>query len=357
MKIMHVIDGLGRGGAETLLINTILLLPNDEHIVICLSAQYDFDVEHKKLFTHYVFSLKNKLHIPSIIFSVQKLIKKYKPDIVHAHLIMSGLIAKLATPKNIPLFYSIHSNYSFSYFKRSWFIKSLENFTAKPYHHLIGVTGVVLDDYRKNISNAGSGDVLYNFVAQHFFNINCPSTYKPGSPLRCIAVGNLRHEKNYEYILAQFKLIKKYPVQLDIYGEGIYKERLTTYKTDNDLVHVELKGKADNISELMPAYDLFICCSISEGFGIAPLEAMAAKLPVVISSIPVFKEIIGNCGFVVKLESDKSDESLSAILENIYHGNLNLQSKVEEAFTRATQIASQQNYISQLKNIYQKYNR
>ncbi|MGB4845502.1 MAG: glycosyltransferase [Ferruginibacter sp.] len=355
MKVMHVIDGLGRGGAETLLMNTIQLLPHDEHIIICLSEDYDFDPMLKKHFIHYTFPVKNKLRIPFIVFSVRKLIKKHKPDIVHANLLFPGIISKLACPRHIPLFYTIHSEYSIAYFTKKKLIKWLEKITARPRHHLIGVSKLVIDDYVKYIPDSGTRDVLYNFVGEEFFKVNRQLTYKPGLPLRCMAVGNLKSQKNYGYMLSQFALLNEYPITLDIYGQGSEETDLKKYKTDHALVNVEFKGQADQVEKLMQHYDLFITCSVTEGFGIAPLEAMAARLPVIVSSIPVFKEIINDAGFFIETAKERTGESLSSTLEKIYSGEIILSQHVQTAFERVSEIASQENYILHLKQIYQKY--
>jgi len=352
---MHVIDGLGRGGAESLLINSIQLLPADEHVVICLSDLYDFDPALKKRFVHYTIIVNNKLRILGAIFKIRKIIKRHKPQLIHVHLPLSGIITKLAAPKHIPLFYSIHSEYSFCYFNKNMTIKIMEKFTARPYHHLIGVSKTAVDDYVQYITNSGSTDVLYNFVPERFFKARQGLPYKAGATLHCIAVGHLKYEKNYEYILAQFALLKNLPIKLDIYGDGVDADKLKKIKADLQLSAVEFKGKARNVGELMEQYNLFITCSLSEGFGIAPLEAMAAKLPVLVSSIPVFKELINDVGIFVQTQAYTHSESLSATIENIFSGKINLADNIEPAFIRAKQIAGPENYGLKLKSIYEKY--
>lgn len=355
MKIIHVIDGLGRGGAESLLINSIQLSPADEHVVICLSNLYDFDPALKKIFVHYTVTVNNKLRIPGAVFKIRKIISRHKPQLIHAHLPLSGIISKLAAPKHIPLFYSIHSIYSFCYFNKNKIIKMMEKFTARPYHHLIGVSKTAVYDYVRHIANSGSTDVLYNFAAQQFFKARQGLPYQAGTVLRCMAVGHLKYEKNYDYMLAQFALLKDLPITLDIYGDGVDADKLKKIKTDQQLSAVEFKGKAGNVDELMEQYNLFISCSVSEGFGIAPLEAMAARLPVVVSSIPVFKELINGVGIFVQTESDTPGESLSAVIEKIFTGEINVADNIAPAFYRAKQIAGPEDYILKLKGIYEKY--
>lgn len=355
MKYLHVIDGLGRGGAESLLINSIQLSPADEHVVVCLSNLYDFDPALKKLFTHYTVTVNNKLRIPGAVFRIRKIINRHKPDLIHAHLPLSGIITKLAAPKHIPLFYSIHSQYSFCYFNKNRLLKLMEKFTARPNHHLIGVSKTAVDDYVQYITNSGTTDVLYNFAAGNFFNAQQGEIYKPGQTLRCMAVGHLKYEKNYEYMLAQMAMLKKFPVALDIYGDGVDADKLKKMKTNLQLSAVEFKGKAANVDELMKQYHVFISCSASEGFGIAPVEAMAARLPVIVSSIPVFKELIEGVGLFVQVNDGEPGESLNSVIEKIVTGEINIANNIMPAFNRAKQIAWPGDYIQKLKSIYEKY--
>lgn len=231
----------------------------------------------------------------------------------------------------------------------------MEKFTARPYHHLIGVSKTAVDDYVKYITNSGTTDVLYNFAAGNFFNAQQGNPYKPGQTLRCMAVGHLKYEKNYEYMLAQMAMLKQLPVTLDIYGDGVDADKLKKMKTSFQLSAVEFKGKAANVDELMNQYHVFISCSASEGFGIAPVEAMAARLPVIVSSIPVFKELIDGVGLFVQVNDGEPGESLKTVLEKIVSGQININSNIEPAYNRAKQIAWPNNYIQKLKNIYEKY--
>ena len=47
MKILHIVDGIGIGGTEVLLKNTLPLLPNYSHIVCYLDVKNIFERDFK----------------------------------------------------------------------------------------------------------------------------------------------------------------------------------------------------------------------------------------------------------------------------------------------------------------------
>ena len=59
--------------------------------------------------------------------------------------------------------------------------------------------------------------------------------------------------------------------------------------------------------------DLFVFPSLAEGFGLPPLEAMAAGTPVIASGIPALREVLGEAAHFVDPHSD--DELAAALLE------------------------------------------
>jgi glycosyltransferase involved in cell wall biosynthesis len=65
---------------------------------------------------------------------------------------------------------------------------------------------------------------------------------------------------------------------------------------------VKLVGARSDVPELLSVMDVFVFPSLMEGLGIAVLEAMAAEVPVVASSIRPLSEIIcdGETGLLVE---------------------------------------------------------
>jgi len=116
-------------------------------------------------------------------------------------------------------------------------------------------------------------------------------------------------------------------------------------------IPVKLKGKEKKIETILHQYDLFVMASSYEGYGLALAEAMASGLPVLISDIPVFREVAGEAAFYFSL-TDVSDfaRQLTLIYDLKQKGDLTAWSNRSKA--RAREIASKEIYFKKLKSIY-----
>lgn len=351
--LLHVINSLGRGGAEVLLANTIKLLPNYRHVLVTLAPDGDLLEEiQPHLDAYYCLNALAVRAWPKGVYKLRNIIRKHNPILVHVHLQIAGILTKVACPKHIPLFYSLHNPYSVDAFHANRLALPLEKITARPYHHLIGVSRLVLDDYRYFVHNSGSSDVVYNMVGKQFFTAHSLIPYTAGKPLRCVSVGNLKHQKNYIHSLQSFAELTDSPISLDIYGVGSEEEMLKTFAEKHKLNKVRFMGKSNDIFNILPQYDLYLISSSYEGFGIAPLEAMAAGLPALVSDIPVFREVIGDAALYFDLSSP---ENLATSLRAIVAGELPITEIAQAGRQQAQKIAHPDNYIRSLLSVYQKY--
>ena len=117
-----------------------------------------------------------------------------------------------------------------------------------------------------------------------------------------LAVGHFESRKNYSILVDAMSHLQRKGTQADLVivgnesGElGQIQERIVSKKLC-DKVTI-LSGLSDN--EVICLYrlaSLFVFPSIYEGFGIPILEAMAAGCPMVLSDIPVFREITEDQG-------------------------------------------------------------
>ena len=237
-------------------------------------------------------NIKTLLFVPKAILQLRKIIKENKVDLVHSHLFWPTFIARLATPKNIPLATTIHAFIAESHEYRNAHIRLLDKISYRLRKSLIiGVAKGALDEYFSVLKlKPYKTFLLYTFVDQQEFNCQfLPAKKNNGNLFRFVSVGALRLQKNQQYLLEAFKYLKDENIELDIYGSGDLKENLQAIISEYNL-RVNLKGEVKNISQVLNRYDGFIMSSTYEGFSLSVLEAMAMEMPLLLSDIKSFRE-------------------------------------------------------------------
>ncbi len=120
-------------------------------------------------------------------------------------------------------------------------------------------------------------------------------------PPTVICVAGLRPEKRHELLLRALPLVlERVPdAQLVLVGEGEMRPQLERWVEGKGLdAHVQFAGTAPEIWPLLAKADVFALTSVSEAFGMAIVEAMAAGLPVVAPDVGGIPELVvpGVCG-------------------------------------------------------------
>ncbi|MDB5254186.1 MAG: Phosphatidylinositol glycan, class [Parcubacteria group bacterium] len=178
-------------------------------------------------------------------------------------------------------------------------------------------------------------DMLSREEARNKLNLK-PETFVVGT------IAELHRVKGLDILLrAWVDFIKVHPTShLVIIGDGDEGDNLNLLAKKLKIDHtVTFAGFVDNARKLLPAFDVFVLASRSEGFPYALLEAGRAGLPVVATSVGGVGEIIseGETGLLVQPEYPEelchvltglsSDASLRATLKH------NLNSFVEKEFS------------------------
>ncbi len=287
--------------------------------------------------------------IPSAVFKLRKIIKLYKPSLVRSQLFWSTIITRLACPKKIPMLFSIHSQLSLDAFAHNKFSLFLEKLTYNKHQALISVSKVVLEDYQNFVTARGKKFILNAFVHDNYFNKNYVFPPSPRSPIKLVAVGNLKEVKNYTFLLDAITLIKdEINISLDIIGDGHLRAQLQDIINLHDLP-VRLLGTKANVDELLPGYHAFVMCSFHEGFGNAPVEAMAVGLPLILNDLDIMKEMSKENA--VFFESGNT-RALADIILNFTNEIEQYRILSEQGKRIAKEYYSKSAYFSQLQEIY-----
>jgi glycosyltransferase involved in cell wall biosynthesis len=185
---------------------------------------------------------------------------------------------------------------------------------------IILISNTVAHDLRKIFKGIEEKiEVIYEFVDDKFTNQNQICYPIVDNPY-ILFVGNRRKHKNLSLLIKAFAIIKKkiphYLViaggkdkkkdEVDVLVEKLnIKERIIQFINPSDEVIISLYKFAD----------LFVFPSLFEGFGLPPLEAVSLGCPVILSDIPILKEIFGEAGFYFNPYSE--EDLAKAILKVI----------------------------------------
>lgn len=349
--IVHVIDNLARGGAETMLINLLKDMNSVYSIIlVTLTDLNDFSNDEIICDERYCLNYKSKKDFPVAVFKLRNIIKKHSPVLVRSQLYWSTIISRFACPADIKLVFSIHSQLSKDAFSKNPFALLLEKGTYKKRHSVISVSKLALDDYKKTVKVKGKNFILHNFISPLYFNQSYDFLWQPLNTIKLVAVGNLKEAKNFEFLLNAIQVIAKdVSVTLDIIGEGHLRNHLQKI-IDAKHLPVKLLGRKKNVDELLPGYTAFIMCSKYEGFGNAPVEAMAVGLPLILNDLEVMKEMSANNALFYKSENIQS-------LTDLFINFPTYLSVLKSLSISGKQIAkdnySKEHYFKRLQSIYE----
>jgi len=184
-------------------------------------------------------------------------------------------------------------------------------------------------------------EVIPNFICLEQYNTNEDNTelknsFAPDGEKILIHVSNFRKVKRTEDVLRIFDIVRKQkPVRLLMVGDGPERSRLEILCRELEICHlVKFLGKVKDTERVLSIADLFILPSESESFGLAALEAMAAKTPVISTNTGGIPEVNKNgiSGFL----SDVGDvQSMAKNAMKILTNNATLNQFKEGAFQQA----------------------
>lgn len=329
MKVLHVINNLGSGGAEKLIEETLPLLNKVKGIqaeVLLLTDEnnvFQKNLEENGVKVE-VISLRS-IYNPLNIFKLKKHIDKGKYNIVHSHLFPSqywvGIAKSVLKNKNIKFFTTEHSNHNRRRDKS--FFRPIDRFIYSRYDTIICITdkvrsnlikwlkpkkreldkfvvinnGVDIKKYRKGIPYKKS-EIKDNFTEQ--------------TKLICM-VGRFSEAKDHSTLIKAMRYLPN-DLHLLLIGEGPLKQQNEDFAKEigvNNRVH--FLGFRDDIDRLLKTSDIIVLSSHWEGLSLASIEAMASGKPFIASRVPGLEEIV--CGYGLLFEEGDYEEFAEVILK------------------------------------------
>ncbi|MFD0939255.1 N-acetyl-alpha-D-glucosaminyl L-malate synthase BshA [Pedobacter boryungensis] len=249
-----------------------------------------------------------------------------KLDLLHVHYAIphasAAFMAKqiLATYGiNIPFVTTLHGT-DITLVGKDATYKPVVTFSINQSDGITTVSQDLKEDTYKHFDIQKDIKVIPNFIDFNRFSLQPKGHFKkaiaPNNERILIHTSNFRKVKRTEDVIKMFqKVQERIPSKLLMVGDG--PERTSNEQLCRQLnicENVRFLGKQDAVEEILSVSDLFIMPSESESFGLAALEAMACKVPVITSNAGGLPElnIDDYCGYMCEV-GDIEDMANKAI--------------------------------------------
>jgi N-acetyl-alpha-D-glucosaminyl L-malate synthase BshA len=270
-------------------------------------------------------------------------------DILHVHYAIphasAAFMAKqiLATYGiNIPFVTTLHGT-DITLVGKDATYKPVVTFSINQSDGVTTVSEDLKEDTYKHFEIQKEIKVIPNFIDFNRFSLQPKDHFKkaiaPNNERILIHTSNFRKVKRTEDVIKMFqKVQEKIPSKLLMVGDG--PERTANEQLCRELnicENVRFLGKQDAIEEILSVSDLFLMPSESESFGLAALEAMACKVPIITTNAGGLPElnVDGYCGYMSNV-GDVEDMAKKAVL--ILENDETLKEFKEHAYLRAKEF-------------------
>ncbi|WP_411106787.1 glycosyltransferase [Streptomyces sp. cmx-4-9] len=241
--------------------------------------------------------------LPAEVLGARRLVRRARPDLLHAHSAKAGLAGRLAVRGTLPTVFQPHA-WSFDAVGGATAALALrwERFGSRWADRVLcvseaerragateGITadwsvvrnGVDLEHFRPGVADPDQDK------ARARAGLPLPAGFRGDGPLT-VCVGRLCRQKGQDVLLRAWpELVATVPgARLALVGDGPDTERLRRTAPPGVL----FAGAARDIRPWLRAADLVVLPSRWEGMALAPLEAMACGRPVLVSDVSGARE-------------------------------------------------------------------
>ncbi|MDO8512121.1 MAG: glycosyltransferase [bacterium] len=359
-KVLHLITGLGVGGAEMMLLRTLPLLQTTfDNEVCCVMGRGPVGekIEEKGISVHYLDL--GKYNFPIVAWRFVKISKQFKSGLLVTYLIHADIfgriLGRLAGVKKI-----ISSQRGF--YVQWKFLKKIDKWTSFLVAKYFVQTSFAKEVLMNELSlSADKFVVIPNAIklVEYQFNLDVEKKKKelgiPNDNLCIICVSNLKPEKGYEELLEAFESVysRNKKINLLVVGSGKemtkYLNQIENYSSGNNIIFL---GQRSDVKEILRLGEIFVLATYSEGMSNAILEAMASKLAIITTDIEVNREVIKDnvSGLLIPPRDAKSIEEKIDFLVGNYEKRRELG---ENAYREVLERFELNKVVDQIKDNYE----
>src|SRR5579883_652865 len=321
MNIIHVVDSMEVGGAETLIALMCRAQKREGHLpsVCCIfdRGRLAEELEAEGIPVFLANGHGNESGILGQLRMARSLYRRFcreRPDVVHCHNILPTLLAApAARVAGVPAIFSTRHGLAIPY-NAACRVKGIADSRGAFYRFRLAAMAcdrviAVCDTARQNLM-WGPGAFLNrvitirNGAARLPVGTTSPSATAP-QKFTLIHVARLNWKKNQRGLLeaAAIALPSVPDLMLQIIGDGLERRALEQYARELGIEgRVHFAGERSDVGEWLAKADLFVLSSFTEGLPVSLVEAMAAGLPFLVSNVWGMPEVANLSGGGVIVE-------------------------------------------------------
>lgn len=308
--MLHVLDRPDQfGGVERVVLDLAKKLPVEGIECLVVSNEANF-LERIKLESNSTTkALSSLVRKNPILFVLQlkKVIKEFKPDIIHSHHRYATFVSQALLRTKIPILHSFHA--------------CLE---GKKWLRLFGRASTACSEAVKKYYEINfnlptkHATIIYNGIDLDDVELN--QKHEKHEKVTALVVGRLEKEKGHALLFQALSLLKETVrdnLRIKVVGTGSQESELKALVDDLKLKNiVDFEGFKSVVKDDYKRADFVVVPSQKEGFGLVILEAYRYGKPVIATSVGGIPEVVesGRTGLLVKPENP---EALADAIEEL----------------------------------------
>lgn len=333
MKVLQVINSLLSGGAEKLLVDSIIKY-KEKGIQVDLLLLYGKETPFYKYLQSQsdvnIISLGDNSFVynPMFFLKLNRYLKQY--DIVHVHLFPSLYWVAMANIISFKKHKIILTEHSSSNKRRNHILfRTIDRIIYKQFDRIITISNSVNDNLKHHLGSKFTNiHKIYNGI--DLWAIEIAEKYDK-SELNfdkniklIIQVSSFRYPKDQETVI---KALSKLPknVHLLLVGDGELRKKCEELSKNLEIEQrVHFLGIRSDVPRLLKTSDVVVLSSHYEGLSLSSVEGMVSGKPFIASNSPGLKEVVENAGvlFPVGNVSILVEEINKLLNDSVYYDKI-----------------------------------
>lgn len=326
-------------------------LSKDFDITLISSPDEELEqIAHSENVKYSAISMKRDISIIDDIVSLLKFLWLFiiqRPDVIHCNTpkgSLLGLITGYLTRVPVRIYYLHGLRYEGATGKKRQLLVVLEKLNCFCATHIIAVSHGIKQKVQDELTSkkvsvihhgSANGMPVEEFLIENYDDYAIRESYGITKQDFVFGfVGRLVADKGINELVHAFNMLEQKNIKLIMVGryepelDPLSQETLDIIQTNPNIIEV---GFQKDVKKFLAIMDLFVSPSYREGFGLSVLEANLMKVPVLVTSITGYSEIVqeGKNGFFVNPKDTmelfnkmkkklQSRDSLFAMKQNCY---------------------------------------